>query len=122
MGVKLSPKFKVHGVDSDLEPPLGKKPQFPPSTTRSMGFLFFFKNVSSLLFWPCWVFVAACRLSPVAVHGLLILVASLAVEHGLQGTQGSIPVTHRLSLLSGIWNLAGLGINVLCIGKWIFNH
>ena len=32
MGVRLSPKFKVHGVDSDLEPPLGKKPQFPPST------------------------------------------------------------------------------------------
>ena len=83
MGVKLSPKFKVHGIDSDLEPLLGKKPQFPPSTTRSMGFLFFFKNLLLLLFWPCWVFAAACRVSLVAVHGLLILVAPLAVEHGL---------------------------------------
>jgi len=39
-----------------------------------------------------WIFIAACRLflvavsrgySPVAVHGLLIAVASLVVEHGL---------------------------------------
>ena len=43
------------------------------------------------LFWLCWVFVAACRLSLVlesgayslvTIHGLLIAVASL-VEHRL---------------------------------------
>ena len=31
----------------------------------------------------CWVFVAVHGLSLVAAHGLLIAVASLAVEHGL---------------------------------------
>ena len=31
------------------------------------------------------------------VHGLLIVVASLAVEHGLQGPQASLAATHRLS-------------------------
>ena len=44
-----------------------------------------------LLFWLRWVFVAACGLSlvaasgsySVAVHGLLIAVASLVAEHGL---------------------------------------
>ena len=44
------------------------------------------------LFWLCWVFVAAHRFSPVAESGgfslvaacrLLIVVASLVVEHGL---------------------------------------
>ena len=44
------------------------------------------------LFWLPWVFIAACRLSLaamgrayslVAMHGLLIAVASLVVEHGL---------------------------------------
>ena len=44
-------------------------------------------------FWLHWVFVAACRLFSscrergllfVAVHGLLIAVASLVAEHGLQ--------------------------------------
>ena len=44
-----------------------------------------------IIFWLCWVFVAALKLSLVAVSkgylfamlGLLIRVASLAVEHGL---------------------------------------
>ena len=43
--------------------------------------LFFFINL--FYFWLCWVFVAVSRLSPVAASGLLIAVASLAVEHGL---------------------------------------
>ena len=34
-----------------------------------------------IYFWLCWVFVAACGLSPVAVSGLLIAVASLVAEH-----------------------------------------
>ena len=31
----------------------------------------------------CWVFIAACRLSLIMVHGLLIAAASLVAEHGL---------------------------------------
>ena len=56
---------------------------------------FFFKInlfILFIYFWLHWVFVAACGLSLVvvsggllfvAVHGLLIAVASLVVEHGL---------------------------------------
>ena len=43
-----------------------------------------FKNFIYLIylsFWLCWVFVAARGLSLVAVSGLLIVVASLVVEH-----------------------------------------
>ena len=55
----------------------------------------FFKRLIYLFYlWLCWVFVAACGLSPVmasggyslvAVCGLLIAVVSLIVEHRLQG-------------------------------------
>ena len=34
-------------------------------------------------FWLSWVLIAVRRLSLVAVHGLLTVVASLAIEHGL---------------------------------------
>ena len=44
-------------------------------------FLFFFFNL--FYFWVCWVFIAAHRLSLVVASGLLIVVASLVVEHGL---------------------------------------
>ena len=37
----------------------------------------------SIYFWLLWVFIAACRLSLVAVRGLLIAVAFLVAEHGL---------------------------------------
>ena len=52
----------------------------------------FFKKFIYLFICLSWVFVAACRLSlvmeskdysPIAVCGLFIAVASLAVEHGL---------------------------------------
>ena len=56
-------------------------------------FFFFLDLFYLFIFYFClhWVFVAACRLSlvaasggySVAVHGLLIAVASLVVEHGL---------------------------------------
>ena len=75
---------------------------------------FFFKMVSFkniylfiyLFICLSWVFVAACRLSLVmeskdysliAVCWLLIAVASLLVEHGLQGALASVVVVHRLS-------------------------
>ena len=53
----------------------------------SLGFILFFHLLS--YFWLCWVFVAARGPSLVAllftgVCGLLIVVTSLVVEHGLQ--------------------------------------
>ena len=60
-----------------------------------LGLLIFFFNVLLILFvYFClrWVFIAVCGLSSscgeqgllfVAVHGLLIAVASLVVQHGL---------------------------------------
>ena len=63
------------------------------------SFFLFFKINLFIYFWLYWVFVATCRLSLVeasggysslqcrglliAVGGLLIVVASLVVEHGL---------------------------------------
>ena len=52
-----------------------------------------------LIFWLCWVFLAAHRLSLVVVsgvilqlvvRGLLIAVAPPVVEHGLQGILASV--------------------------------
>ena len=52
----------------------------------------FLKHYLFIYFWLCWVFFAACGLSLVAesgscslvaVHGLLIAVASLVAEHRL---------------------------------------
>ena len=52
----------------------------------------FFKINLFIYFWLHWDFVAVCRLFSscserghfVAVHGLLIAVASLVAEHGLE--------------------------------------
>ena len=58
-----------------------------------------------IYFWLHWIFVAACGLSLVAVSGgyslvavlgLLIAVASLVVEHGLQNA-GPVVVVHMFS-------------------------
>ena len=54
---------------------------FLTCTRCSICFLFIY-------FWLRWVFVAAHRLSLVAVHRLLIAEASL-VEHKLQGAKAS---------------------------------
>ena len=40
-------------------------------------------SIRFFVFWLCWVFVAARRLSLVEVSRLLIAVASLVAEHGL---------------------------------------
>ena len=50
-----------------------------------------------LSFWPRGVFIAAGRLSLVAALRLLVVVASLAVEHGLYSVQASVVSAHRLS-------------------------
>ena len=87
--------------------------------------------------WLCWVFVAARTFSSVAsaghslvaVCGLLISVASLVAELGLQGTRALVVVAHRLNscrsqalehkldnrgpqawLLCGRWDPPGPGI------------
>ena len=48
-------------------------------------------------FWLHWVFTAAWELSLVAARGLLLGVASLVAEHGLQGVWASAVVLHGLS-------------------------
>ena len=66
-------------------------------------YLFIFAFAGSSLL--CWVFVAAraffllqrAGATLCAVHGLLIAVAPLAVEHRLQGAWTSAVVVHELS-------------------------
>ena len=69
--------------------------------------VFFFNH-----FWLLWVFIAAHKLSLVAVLRLPIVVASLVTElmlqvHSLYQLQhtGSLVVVHELQLLHGMWNL-----------------
>ena len=69
-----------------------------------MSFCVFVYNFVSL-FWLLWVSVALCPFSSgceqgfplVASHGLLFAVASLAVEHGLQGVWASEAAARGLS-------------------------
>ena len=102
--------------------------QSKPHFRQDKVFLFFF-------FWLRWVFIAVHGLSLAVVSGLLIAVASLDAEHGLQarGLQqlrhvDSVVVAHGLSscgsraldrrlscgaqaqLLGGMWDLPGAGI------------
>ena len=102
-------------------------------------FFFFF-----LIFWLCWVFVGACllfcscserRLLFIAVHGLLIAVASLCCGAQALGTQASVVVARgfysagsvlrHMGLLAP-WNVGSswtrAGAHVPCIGRWILNH
>ena len=59
-----------------------------------------------MYFWLLWVFAVARGLSVVVesggyslavVHGLFIVVISLAVEHWLQGSEASVVATYGLS-------------------------
>ena len=79
----------------------------------------FFKLFLFTLYWLCWVFSVACRLSLVAasggcslvtVLGLRIVMASLVVEHGLQRAWASVVVVHGLScpVICGIFLDQGL--------------
>ena len=93
---------------------------------------FFFLNILFLavfgLHCCAWAFSSCSELLFVAVCGLLIVVASLVVEHGLQA-QASVVVAHGLSncdsralerrlsscgaraqLLCGMWDLPGPGL------------
>ena len=60
----------------------------------------FFKFI---YFWLCWVFFGVWNFSLVAVHRLLIAVASLIAEHGFQGTLASAVFAQGLS--RGSWAL-----------------
>ena len=53
------------------------------STSFFFFLIFFIKKIFFPNFWLCWVFITAHGLSLVVVHGLLIVVASLVVEHRL---------------------------------------
>ena len=89
--------------------------------------------------WLCWVFVAASRsYSPVVVCGLLIMVASLTVEHRIQGPWAVAVATCGLpgsrAQAQQLW-LMGLAASrrvassqirdqscVSCLGLWTFYH
>ena len=87
--------------------------------------MLFFKNKFIYLFLAAlglhccaWAFSSCGEwgLLFVAVHGLLIVVASLVVEHGLQAHRlqqlwhaVSVVVAHGLKLLRGMWDLPGPG-------------
>ena len=113
-----------------------------------------------ICFWLHCVFIAALRLSLVAVSRrllfivvfrLLIVVASLVVEHSLLGTRASVVAAHGLSSC-GVWAPGCVGFHscstqlqqlwrmglvapqhvessrtrdrthVTCIGRWILYH
>ena len=84
----------------------------------SIVFCGFFSNLDVLIFWLCWGFVAAHRLSLVAASwatplcGGLALGASLVVEHGLRWLQlvdsGAQPQQLWLVGLAALWHVAFL--------------
>ena len=65
--------------------------------TATVDFFFYVKELY-FYFWLCCVFIAACGLSLVVMHGLLIMTASL-VEHGLD-TWASVVMAHGLGSFS----------------------
>ena len=72
-------------------------------------YLFLFLAVESLLLLELFLVVASRGYSLVVVHGLLIAVASLVVEHGALGQEGfsscgSQALEHRLNSC-GTWAL-----------------
>ena len=104
------------------------------NSQRTEIYFFFFLNKFIYLFLAalglrcCTQAFSSCGepgLLFVVVHGLLIAVASLVVEHGLQArglsSCGSRALEHRLSscgaqaqLLRGMWDLPGPGLELVC--------
>ena len=70
-----------------------------------------------IYFWLLWVFIAACRLSLVVVHRLLIEVASVVVELGLYGAWTPVVVAHGLSCSQARGLFAHQGSNP-CLLHW----
>ena len=93
--LKTKHLFPLTNISAFPCPPV---PSNHHTTLCSCEFDFFFNNF--IYFWLCWVFIAAHRLSLVAasrgysadtVHGLLIVMASLA-EHRLYDVRASVVV------------------------------
>ena len=87
-----------------MEPVLSDSEVHNLLTSVLSGAVLSFFLLMFINFWLHWVFIAACRLSPVAAsrwllfvatHGLLTAVASPAMEDGLQGVQ--VLLVHGLS-------------------------
>ena len=60
---------------------------------------FLFLLFLCIYFWLCWVFIASLGLSLVVVRRLLIEVASLVAELGLQSMQRSVVGSNELSCI-----------------------
>ena len=65
----------------------------------------YFKIYLLIYFWLPWIIMAACQLFQVVVHGLVLAVASLVVEHRLR--------IHRLQQL---WHMDSRVCTVWCTG------
>ena len=92
--------------------------------------LHFFSFLKLIYFWLRWVFVAACGVFSscseqgllfVAVHGLLIVVASLVAEHGLQAHglkqlwhKSSVVVARGLQSAGSVVVAHGLSCSMAC--------
>ena len=93
--------------------------------------VFFFFFFTCLLIWLCWVFMAVCRLSLVAVsRGYFVVVVgrlltamfSLVVEHGLQGTWISLVVALRPSCPTAYGFFPTRKQTCVPSGRWSLNH
>ena len=86
-----------------------------------LRFIFLFLAVLGL---PCCVWAFSSCYSPVAVHGLLIAMASLVAEHGLQGAQASVIVAHGFSSCSTACGIFLDWGSSLCprLSRRILNH
>ena len=82
---------------------LKTKDIFAANIYQSSSFIVYIHIILCIYFCLCWVFAAACGLSLVAASGsgLLIVVVSLVVEHGLWArglsSCGTWALEHRLS-------------------------
>ena len=65
-----------------------------------------------------------CGLSPVAVSGLLVTMASLVAEHGLQGSSASVVVAAQGLSCPVAWGASWTRdqTGVPCIARQILNH
>ena len=120
LGLMINISFFFYSQECRSIPPSWKAVQQKILFDPGILLLFCFK-ILFIYFWLCWFFVAFL----VVVCGLLIAVAFLFAEHGLQGAAGSrscdsCAPEHRLNscgvqaqLLLGLWGLPELGIELM---------
>ena len=101
---------------------LGSKSEELDIGLRFFVCFFFFSKKSYLCIylWLGWIFVAAYQLSLVAVHGFLIAVASLVVEHEVWAQK-----SWHMGLVTP-WHVGSSQprdqTNISCIGRQMLNH